>query len=188
MGISWKCSNSGLWVGRGPISPPPIVLWSKALRILCGAFHPRAAPAQGCRRSHVSPVYAGPETSHAYPETYTDGSYSCGGINIGCHPLPGLICQYLTPACGWPPLPGGEPPWPPRGLHHVGSLSLGTREWDSVWWLGCGVTMADPPLALLQHGGTSLSLQVAPQGRQDVFDGLFHLVRPTGQWARQPFE
>ena len=45
-----------------------------------------------------------------------------GGINIGHHLLPGSVCQYVTPACGWPPTPTGEPPWPPGGLHHVSSL------------------------------------------------------------------
>ena len=105
---------------------PPVVLWLNALGILPRAFHLKASPLQGCERSHVSPVYAGSGTSHISPETYPDGSCGCRGINTGCHLLPCSVCQYLTPACGWPPIPAGEPSWPPRGLHYVGSLSLRT--------------------------------------------------------------
>ena len=124
--ISQKCSNSSLWADRGLHHLPPVVLWSNACRIPCGAFCPRASSPQGCERSHASPVYVSLGTSHTYPETYPNGSCSCRDVDVGCCLLPGSICQYSTPACGQPLTPTSKPPWPPRGLCHVGSLSLRT--------------------------------------------------------------
>ena len=116
---------------------PPVMLWLNAIGILCGAFCPRGPPPQCCERPHVSPVYTGLGTSHAYPETYPNGSCSC--IKVGHHLPPSSVCQYLTPACGWPLTPTGEPPWPPGGLYHVGSLSPRTGSgmsfgsWAAEW-------------------------------------------------------
>ena len=138
-------------------------------------------------KGHIFPVYASSEMSHAYPEIYPNGSCGCGDVSIGCCLLPGSVYQYLTPASGQPPTPTSEPPWPPRGLHCVGSLSLrtGSRIPFGSWAMGWP---QQPPFALLQHGSTSSSLQVAPQGRQDVLDGLVHPFGPTGWQGRQPFE
>ena len=98
-----------------------------------------------------------------------------------------LALQYSIPKCGQHPMPISAPPWLPGGPYHgchpshisengdwFGSLA---QEWS--WW---------PPLVLFQLGGISPPSQVAPQGGQNVSSGLFHLFRPTGQWARQPFE
>ena len=152
------------WAG-GLHCLPSVALWSNALMIPCGAFHPKASPPQGNERSQVSPVYAGSETSHAYPETYPN--VSCGGVSTGCSLFPGSVYQYLPPACRWLPMPTGEPPWLPRGLHCEGSLSLrtGSGILFGSWAMGWP---QQPLLSLLQHGSTSSSLQVAPQGRQDV--------------------
>ena len=68
---------------------PPVVLWLNALRIPCGAFCQRASPPQGCKRSHISPVYATSETSHTYLETYPNADCDCRGIDVGWHLLPG---------------------------------------------------------------------------------------------------
>ena len=143
---------------------------------------------------HVSPVYASletshayPETSHAYPETYIPGSCCCcyGGISVGHSLLPGSVFQYSIPACGWPPMPAGEPLWPLRGPHHVGHLS--PRTWIGIlvgrWarrWLW------QPPIGLPPAWQCPLFLQAAPQGGQDVLDGLFPPLGPAGQWAGWP--
>ena len=124
MVASQKHFNSSLWAGRGPTSPPPVVLWLNGLAFLSGAFHPRAFPPQGHKRSHISLTYAGLGTSHTSSQTYPNSSCGYRGVNTLCHLLPCSVCQYLTLACGQPPMPTDEPPWPPGGLHYVGGLFL----------------------------------------------------------------
>ena len=139
------------WAG-GPHCLSPIVLQYNALRVLCKAFCSKLALSQGIKRSHTSLVYAGSEISNAYPETHLAGSCCCsyGGVSIGHSLHPGSVFQYSTPACGWPPMPTGEPLWPPGGPHHVAHLF--SRTWIGIpvgrWARG---VWCSPPLVLLQH-------------------------------------
>ena len=146
-GISQECSNSGLQVGRGPTLPPSSWALVQCLQDSLWGHLPKGAPSSRLGRSHASPVYVGSGTFHAYPETYPSGacSYGCGGIDVGCCPLPGSICQCSTLACGQPLAPTGELLCPSS----QGALSCGWSltqdwEWDLVWQLGCGAVTAVP--------------------------------------------
>ena len=136
MGLSQKCSNSCHQVGWGLHHLSPVGFWLNALRILSGAFQLRVSPPLGWERSHVSPAYSGSGTSHTYPQTYPGSGCGCGGISIECHLLHNSAYQYSPPTYGKPPTPTSESTWPPRGLHHVGSFSLGTG--SRILFGGCG--------------------------------------------------
>ena len=96
---SWESLRNVLilalrWAG-GPHHLSPVVFWPIALGVLCRASHLEVSPPQGHKRSHVCLVYASSETSHIYPETYSNGGCccSCGGIGVGHSLLPGSVFQ-----------------------------------------------------------------------------------------------
>ena len=88
-----------------------------------------------------------------------------GGLQPPLVSLPGLLEGFIMLVVS------------PSGLGAGSHLAAGLQN-----------SCSSPPLALLQHGSALLSPEMAPKGRQDVLDGLFHLVRLTGQQARQPSE
>ena len=139
------------------------------------------SPPQARKRLCVSLAYASLETNPASPEIYPEG---------GCilhHLLLCLAFQYSVPACGPFPMPADAPPWLPAKPYHASGPSL--RYESGVQFGGLAVEwLQQPPLVLLQLGGTSPPLQAAPQGRQNVSSGLFHPFRPTGWQAGQPVD
>ena len=171
------------WTG-GLHHLPPVVLWSNALMgfpvgTFCTWGHSLLRVAKGLM-SLSSMMAQGPLMHIQRPAPPCSCNCSCRGVEVGCHLLLWLSLsifnssiQAASNTCQWASLASWR-------LYHVGSLSPGTGSgilfgsWATEWpW--------EPPLALLQHGSTPLSSWMAPQGRQAVFDGLFHLVRSAGQ-------
>ena len=115
IGISKKCSNSGLRVGGGPRSPSstsPLVECSQGS--LWG-LHQRMSPPQVCKRLHVSLACVGLGTGHASPGIYPKGGCGCGGISSWHCWLFCLAFQYSIPKHGQHSMPIGLPPWLPGG-------------------------------------------------------------------------
>ena len=180
IGISKKCSNSGLKEGRWPRLPSSTSHPVECSQGSLWGLSSEDVPSSGAhKRVHVSLAYVGLGTRHASPGIYPGGSCSCGGTGIWCCWLLCLAFQYSIPKCGQHPMPIGAPPWLPGGLCHVSHPSLG---FSLVARLQNGCS--SPPLVLFQLGSTLPPLKVAPQGGQNVSGGLFHPFGPTGQWAR----